>query len=256
LRFQAVTTFNRAGLDLYGRRMMESYVLGWPPEVPLVAYYEGWRGPDHAPPRVEVRDLLASSPWLAEFKRRHADRISNPAGGYRHDAVRFSHKVAALCHAASVVDADYLIWLDGDIVTHAPISLADLASLAPGRNEWIAWLRRRRMYPECGFYILNLKHPAHAATLDRFERMYREDGLFSLAEWHDSYVLQQVVAAAGVGQKSLSGRFENVGHPLVNGPLGAWLDHLKGARKQTGKSGAADMHTLREEPYWKGTRRP
>jgi hypothetical protein len=252
MRFHAVTTFNRAGLELYGRRMMETFVTHWPAEVGLTAYAEGW-SPAEAPNGVTVLSLLASSPWLGDFKTRHADRAAaDAARGYRFDAVRFSHKVAALCHAAANADAQYLIWLDGDIVTHSPILLMDLRELAPGKDEWIAWLRRRRMYPECGFYIIDLDHPLHADTLGRFERMYTEDLLYKLPEWHDSFVLQEVVKEAGVGQKSLSGRFENAGHPLINGPLGAWFDHLKGARKTKGRSLATDMVTQRTEDYWKG----
>lgn len=252
MRFQAVTTFNRSGLELYGHRMMETFVANWPSEVPLIAYAEGW-SPADAPPKVEVRNLLASSTWLGDFKTRHADRASaDAARGFRYDAVRFSHKVAALLHAASHTDDDFLIWIDGDIVTHSPITADDLAGLAPGRNEWISWLRRRRMYPECGFYIINLLHDRNAEILERFWRMYAHDELFNLSEWHDSYILEQVVAQAGAPSKSLSGRYENTGHPLINGPLGAWFDHLKGARKVRGKSPASDMIAQRTEPYWKG----
>ena len=31
------------------------------------------------------------------------------------------------------------------------------------------------------------------------------------------------------------------GHPLINGPLGKWIDHMKGGRKDTGKSQKKDI---------------
>ncbi len=41
------------------------------------------------------------------------------------------------------------------------------------------------------------------------------------------------------------------GHPLINGPWGAYLDHLKGGRKSEGKSRATDLVVDRTEEYWK-----
>jgi hypothetical protein len=41
------------------------------------------------------------------------------------------------------------------------------------------------------------------------------------------------------------------GHPLINGPLGQWIDHMKGGRKKTGKSNVAkDLMGDRKEAYW------
>lgn len=238
MKFLAVSTFNTHGLDLYGRRMMESFRRHWPESVELRVYSEGWHG---------GIDLPTASGWLAAFKARHAHRRFRD---FRWDAVRFAHKVAALCHAAQNTDADVLIWLDGDIYTHSDVTVADLERLAPAGNEWIAWLDRASMYPECGFYMLNCRHPRHVEMIERFEAMYSEDDLFALAEFHDSYVLQEVVKAAGVGTKSLSGSGRATSHPLVNGPVGAFCDHLKGHRKVEGRSRAGDLRTARKEAYW------
>lgn len=245
MRFEAVSTFNAGGLGLYGRRMMESFHRHWPGEVGLTVYAEGWSDSSHL---CRVEDLEAVSPWLREFKRRHHHRRFRD---YRWDAVKFAHKAAALCHAAKRSGADVLIWLDGDIFTHSRVSLDDLARLAPAGHEWIAWLDRDRMHPECGFYMLNCRHPRHAAMIDAFEAMYAQDRLFALREWHDSYVLQQVVAQAGIGAKSLSGAGRKTTHPLINGPLGAHFDHLKGGRKAQGKSRPADLRVVRTEGYWR-----
>lgn len=244
MHFLAVSTFNAAGLAKYGRRMMDSFHRHWPDTVPLRVYSEGWH---HQGPEAYVTDLLEASPWLAGFKARHADRHVD---GYRWDAVRFSHKVAALCHAAATSSADVLIWLDGDIVTHSPISEDDLADLAPKDGEWIAWLDRARKYPECGFYMLNCRHSRHKAMMESLEGMYRDDRLFSLKEWHDSFVLQDVVERTRIGTKSLSGEGRTTAHPLVNSPMAQWFDHLKGKRKDLGKSLPEDIVLPRSEAYW------
>jgi hypothetical protein len=40
-------------------------------------------------------------------------------------------------------------------------------------------------------------------------------------------------------------------HPAINGPLGAFLDHMKGPRKSEGRSRPGDLKMKREEGYWK-----
>ncbi|KEC73153.1 hypothetical protein RLPCCGM1_c1269 [Rhizobium leguminosarum bv. phaseoli CCGM1] len=259
--FAAISTFNRAGLDLYGRRMVESFCQAWPRDVSMRLYSEGWDADDllaHCRPlpaslsrladeTCEIVHLASASPWLDAFKARNRNR---PFRDFRWDAVRFSHKVAAVCHAARTVDADVLIWLDGDIFTHAPVTIADLEGLAPDGDEWISWLDRASMYPECGFYMLNLRHEKHLEYISAFDRMYSSDALYGLNEYHDSHVLQVVVEIERAAAKSLSGEGRTASHPLVNGPLGQWFDHLKGNRKREGRSPARDLKVPRQEGYW------
>jgi hypothetical protein len=243
-KYHAVSTFNAQGLDLYGRDLITSFQMHWPHRVDLTIYSEGWDGEVTG---ATVLDLEQSSPWLHDFKYRNRKPRKN---GFRYEAVRFAHKVAALCHLARNTDADVIIWLDGDIVTHADVSIDDLDGLAPHGNEWIAWLYRKAMYPECGFYMLNARHERHAEMIAAFERMYVEDRLFDLSQWHDSYVLQEVVKRAGVGWKNLSGAGGTTTHPLVNGPLGQWFDHKKGNRKKIGRTPKKDLRVKRKESYW------
>ncbi|TBA16096.1 hypothetical protein [Rhizobium ruizarguesonis] len=244
-RFAAISTFNRAGLELYGRRMVRSFNVHWPQEVILRLYAEGWNALDFF--ETGIVDLSSASPWLDAFKARNRYRRFRD---FHWDAVRFSHKVAAVCHAARTIDADVLIWLDGDILTHAPVTIADLDALAPVGDEWISWLDRASMYPECGFYMINRRHENHLRLIAAFEDMYVDDALYGLAEYHDSYVLQQVVEREGAVAKSLSGAGRATTHPLINGPLGRWFDHLKGSRKREGRSRPSDLKAPRREGYW------
>lgn len=260
--FAAISTFNLGGLQVYGRRMVESFCWRWPREVTLHLYSEGW-GADEllaysqplpaalsrlAAETCVIGDLAPASSWLSDFKTRHQGRTFRD---FRWDAVRFSHKVAAVCHAARTIDADVMIWLDGDIFTHSDVALDDLDGLRPRDGEWISWLYRKSMYPECGFYMLDLKHPRHEEMIATLEAMYAQDLLFGLSEYHDSYVLQHVVEASRIAWRSLSGVGGVTTHPLINGPLGQWFDHLKGNRKRLGRSKASDLKVARTEGYWR-----
>jgi hypothetical protein len=247
--FLSITTFHPFGLNLYGERMMKAYHRHWPAEVPLRIYSEGWDKKAHE--WLEPFNVLPieSSDWLAAFKYRHAHRDTKD---YRMDAVRFSHKIAALLLADQHMSARYLIWIDGDTFTHSPVTLDVLKRWIPTRGAWVSWLDRRNKYPECGFYIIDREHPRHGEMMQRLRNMYADDRLFALKEWHDSYVLQQVVEQAGVGATSLSGPVGyRTGHPFVNGPLGAYMDHMKGKRKQKGRSHRSDLHVRRDEAYWR-----
>lgn len=244
MKFLAVTTFHQKGLEEYGRRMATSFDDHWSRDVELRIYSEGWK---ELFPFATVIDLEESSDWLVEFKRRHAGLKTD---NFRMDVVRFSHKVAALLQADQTTDARYLLWIDADTVTHSDISMEELFRLAP-RGEWISWLDRQRAYPECGFYIIDRQHHRHVEMMKRFRDMYANDLFRREREWHDSYLLQQCVLQAGVTTKSISGDGYKTHHPFINGPLGRWMDHMKGRRKEKGRSHGIDLKVARDEEYWK-----
>ncbi len=249
MKFLAVSTFNKEGFDKYGRNMINSFQRHWPDEVGLRVYKEGWELPAEMGSICLTPDLLTSSDWLSQFKARHAHRDTSD---YRMDAVRFAHKVAALIAADEHCSARWLVWIDGDTFTHSPIRMSDLLDLAPKDGEWIAWLDRRKVYPECGFYIIDREHPRHGELMLALRCMYDGDLLFREKEWHDSYILQQVVERSGVRTKSLSGDVgRRTAHPFVNGPLGQWMDHMKGKRKEKGRSLRSDLVVTRRERYWR-----
>jgi hypothetical protein len=242
VKVQAITTFNRSGLEEYGRNMTASWKEYC--DIPLRVYSEGW----DEPLTDDIVDLHSVSLWLADFKRRNANLAT--AKNIKYQAVRFSHKVAAVCDAAQD-DIDYLIWVDGDVVAHAKFGEEQLEGLLPIGDEWVAWLDRGKFFPECGFYILNCNHPKHEFCMGCYEALYTQDILLKLPGWTDCHALEFVVEHTGVKAKSLSGPIETH-HPLINGPLGQWFDHLKGKRKSSGKSDKMDLKVERTEPYWVG----
>lgn len=248
--YEAVTTFSEIGRKEYGQRMVESFHKHWPSDVPLTVYSEN------------AANCRALPEWLHAFKGRHKD--ARPAHGlnragrfhgqynYRFDAVRFAHKTAAVIDAAERSTADILIWVDADTVTHSPVAHTLLRDLAPAKGTVISWLWRSKTYPECGFYMLNLKHPDTAHLIAQWKGLYESDALFHLPEWHDSYVLKELVRTLKCSWSSISGDAAATSHPFVNGPLGAVMDHMKGARKQVGHSKRSDLLAPRDEAYWKG----
>lgn len=255
-RFQVVTTFSAKGFADYGRRMLKSVEWHWPQDVPLIVYREGFDLPQGS--RAIGRDLDAIH-WLAEFKGRHRNNSAAHGKGrtgpydFRHDAVRFAHKTAAVIHAGELAlnanAADCLIWMDGDTLAHADMTQDVLESFMP-EDKAIAWLWRTKSYPECGFYILNLRHPGVAGLLTTWRTAYETDGVFALRETHDSFVLQQMVERLGLQWHSLSGGQEDWHHPAASGPLANWIDHMKGDRKRAGRTPKSEARGRHTSGYW------
>jgi hypothetical protein len=100
---------------------------------------------------------------------------------------------------------------------------------------------------------MNLDSPATKLFLNKFQQSYddAENGIFKLDEWHDSFVFDSVRRGSTLVESDWSSHLiTGEGHPLINSAWGAWLDHLKGARKNTGRSSASDLKVPRTEAYW------
>lgn len=229
--FEAVTTFNFAGYETYGLRMVKTFKAFWPRLCPLRIYSEDRMFLDTM---YDGAEKLPSPLWLDAFKRRNGnDRAGgwrNASYDFRFDAVKFAHKSAAMIDALEHSCADVLIWLDGDIVTHAHVSHDFLETLID-EHALISWLNRDRLYPETGFFAVNLRHPMATRLAAIWRAFYETDSLFELQQWHDAYVLQKIVERLGAPTRSLSGFARSTSHPLARGPLAVLFDHLKGSRK-------------------------
>lgn len=231
LTFDAVTTYATRHWDLHARRCVETFREFWG---------------DTSLRQFTDEELEEWSDWLYEFKQRHRHR---PTDNYKFDAVRFAHKVAALELAFRIGQSDVLVWIDADCVTHAPVDSEWLASLLGDAD--FAYLKRAKREPETGFMLIR-RNQEGADFVSALVSLYRTDDLFQMKEWHDAWVIGELVRLTGVRAASLSGEAENTAHPLVNGPLGSRLDHLKGKRKQLGRSKPSDLKIQRREAYWNG----
>jgi hypothetical protein len=266
MKFAVVTTFNQSGYESYGRRMIETFLANWPSEVDLWVYAENCVVPFNAP-NLHVLDLNSSCPELVAFKARWADdpkangdvsmdpvrSLRKDAGkGFKWDAIRFSHKVYSIFHCAQNINADTLLWMDADVVCHSPISIDSILALCPA-NKDLCYLGRQNNFSECGLYAMNLQSAAIRLFLTRFQDLYdnADSGIFTLDEWHDSFVFDHARQTLKLRELNWSENLiKGEGHPLINSAWGAWLDHLKGARKSLGKSKAKDLKINRIEGYW------
>ena len=263
MKHTVITTFNADGYAKYGQRMIQTFLQNWP--VDLVVYAEGCDVTETAP-NLLVRDIAVVTE-LTAFKQQWAgvpratgDVSADPirsqrkdAGkGFKWDAVRFAHKVYSIFHCAKHTDTDWLIWMDADTVCHSPITQEDLERLCPETSD-LCFLGRRGKYTECGLYAMNLCRPCIRDFLTKFQKYYdeAEQGIFTLDEWHDSFVFDAIRRQTSLYELDWSSHLiTGEGHPLINSEWGAYLDHLKGARKDMGRSKQVDLKVQRTEAYW------
>jgi len=267
-----VSTFHKPVLDLYGQRFVDSFSKNIDQQIKLYLYAEDCV-PVTNDPRIHIMDHHATLPKLVEFKNKwkndpkangippadiKARRPRDWHKEFKWNAVRFANKVYAVFDAAQRCETDWLIWLDADTYVHSSALYMDLQRFTPKR-AWMSYLGRGKKWPECGFYGINLKTDAGQDFLKEFERVYEdaENGIFKMEEWHDSFVFEEVrkVIQAKhhtVPFHNISGSLVNgEGHPMINSDLGKYFDHLKGDRKQVGKSNKPrDLRVTRNESYW------
>jgi hypothetical protein len=275
-----VTTFHPEGYSVYGKRFLESFAARVDQRIKLIVYAEDVKPENPDPTRIEILDQESALPKLVAFKerwkndpkangippdaiKRRRPRDWNKA--FKWDAIRFANKTYAVFDAAERTGKDWLVWMDADTFVHSDWSYEEFIKLLPS-TSWITYVGRGKgsqTWPECGFYGMNLNDHVCKDFLSEFERYYEDadDGIFKLEEWHDSFVFGTILnqmkrTAPNVLDYSAEmylreARTGGGGHPLINGPLGKWIDHMKGGRKKDGKSKRSDIMVNRTEAYWR-----
>lgn len=219
-----VTTFSPKGYEVYGRRMIESFVESWPKEARLHIYYEGEK-PADASAQVEWISLDDDADRRA-FMAAHKDR-EDVIGDYRFRIVRYCHKVFAQTAAPR---EDYLIWLDGDTITTNHVSLEFLNTVLPPADKVASYLARPyHRHTETGFIAYNMK-AGGSEFLDELRRLYTSGEIKNLPEWHDCMAFD----AARRKFERKGYRFHNLCpgafglNVFEQSPLSKFLKHNKG----------------------------
>lgn len=263
MKYTVITTFNSQGYKQYGQRMIQTFLATWPAEVELIVYAEDCSVAESADNLIvrdlnQVADLVAFKDQWRGVPKANGDVSEDPVRsrrrdsgkGFKWDAVRFAHKVYSVFDAAKTSLSDYLIWMDADMVCHSSITTERLDELCTAD---LCYLGRQGKYSECGLYAMNLHSNDIRKFLQLFQDYYdsAETGIFTLAEWHDSFVFDAVRQIVPVNSRDWSSHLiTGEGHPLINSEWGTYLDHLKGSRKTHGRSHLKDLITQRSESYW------
>lgn len=246
-----VTSFNEAGYKRYGREFVETFVRYWPRNVRLTVYYEG-----------DNFDFVPGVSWhpieevahLAEYMASLRFPIMHGIAGDKYDInfdARMGRKAFIEMHALRKYGGK-VFWIDADVVTFAHVPPTFLDDMLPdnalncylGRDGWY--------YTESGFIGFNAAHPWASRFAKNYLHVFITGVIFTQPGWHDCFGFDAVRQIMGNGPE-----FVNLAaalpygtmHPFVNSILGSYMDHRKGARKES-RSTEKDLVVERSESYW------
>lgn len=257
-KFEVITSMNQSYYEKIGIEMLVSFIEKWPTDIKLRIYHEDDLEKVFSK-RFEYYNLFEVEPDLKAFVERHKDRPDQQNQLELHyGAVRFSYKTFSILHACQHSPAQYVIWLDADTKTYTYMDPEFLDSLV-SPDKYLTYLGRENNYSECGFVIYNRAHPGHNAFQTAWRHLYESDEVFKLDQWHDSYVFDQVRKTYEknniIENINLSPWGKDYDHVFINSKLGEYMDHMKGPRKEEGKSRESDLFS--KEPksnsynnYW------
>jgi len=235
-----LTSFSPEGYELYGRKMLQTFVENWPCKI--IVYYESL--PDFEHEKVIYKPL--SEVFGFKAFQSYCDRNEVFKGmtirgyDYNFDAKRFSFKVFAQFDALKN-NKGKVIWLDGDTYTTKPVTEDWVDDLFDGCA--LSYLGREGFHCESGFVGFDTSHPDFGGLFERYENVYRRGHIFKLRRWHDCEALDWAISQSGIKVNNLSEFFKIPDRKMTledlevfsKSKLGECMVHLKGSRK-IGKS--------------------
>jgi hypothetical protein len=233
-----VTSFSPDGERFYGRRMVKSFAKYWPKKFPLVVYADTPTMFARADVRL-TSDITGWPELRASWQRdpavhgcpHEAYPERDKAYSFIWDAARFAVKPFVMCDAAERMGTGILTWLDGDTVTTYPVE-ADFTERLLGEAD-VAYLGRRRLYPETGY--LGFRLPEALPILRWCREAYLTGSFRALTTgWTDCHVFEAALKAVpNVTARNLtSGVKTEDSHIWAHSPLAPYMEHLKGRRRK------------------------
>ena len=229
-----VTTFSKDGYELYGHRMIETWLKYWPTDFKLQVYTEGYALTEIDPRLISI-DLETTCPDIVIFKNNSLKMVEqNPnEKRFKHKifkTVKWCHKVYAMKHALSVND-DYLVFLDGDTYTTQAIA-GNIPKLLVGNDLFAVHFENlpNGLHFETGLIVFNLTHDQTAWLRDILTTAYDSLDIYTMKKTWDGYWFAHLYEKYKLPVCNLAKERTGVfGNPLIHRAL----VHDVGSRKYT-----------------------
>ncbi len=219
---KVVTTFSIDGYELYGKRMVRSWLQYWPSNYQLTVYTEGFKLEEKDPRLTEI-DINEACPELQVFKDKSLQLIdpNNKKTKSRiAKAIRWSHKIYAMSHALNQ-DCDYLIFLDGDTYTKNDVPDGFARKIVKDHLFAVHFEFIQRMtHFETGLIVFNKKHHQMALFKEKLQEGYDTLEIHKLPKPWDGFWFAHLYAKLQLDVLDLSKNNKGVfGHPTVRNVL-------------------------------------
>lgn len=238
---EIITSFDQRYYDLIGKDCVSSFLENWHDQFQLTCYVEGFALPQH----VRIQQIDFDSQVDPEYHVLQQDTA------YGVQVKKFSKKAFAFVHAMYHSTADWILWLDADVITtkSVPARLIydcmrdeDLSmymgvtyttdkSGRPG-----SWL-----VPETGVFAINKGHDKFETFRNEYRRRYVERDHADLRRFYDNDVFGAAINVADAPVYDLcKGFVKPYKTPLPHTVLGEYLTHYK-AKHSKAEYQAADQ---------------
>lgn len=225
---EIITSMNQRYFDLIGKDCVDSFLKYWPPSFNLTVYVEEMALADND--RIKQ---ISFSKLEKDYTAFQEDPNCNQS------EKKFAKKAYAIMHAMNNSKADWIIWVDADVLSTDYIpanlwtALLDYQHLSlymgvtytsDKSGNLGCWL-----VPETGIFAINTKHPGFDTLRNEYCRRYRERDRSGLRRFYDNDVLGVAVqAVTGATHRDLCAGFEKpYKTPLPHTVLGQYLLHYK-----------------------------
>lgn len=168
-----ITSFNADYYNRIGYACVSSWLANWPQDLTLTCYVEDCQLQQH--PRIRQVPFTELPATYHEFQ----------AGQHHQQEKKFAKKAWTVIHALASSQADWVIWIDSDVITTQPMTTDMISWITPADRAasclgvWYDSDKRgnpgRYFVPETGLFGVNLRHRAFPSILEKYYRHYRDN---------------------------------------------------------------------------------
>jgi len=184
---EVITSFNKLYYDLIGKDCVSSFLEHWPQDLSLACYVEGFRMPKYD--RVQQIDF---SQLESDYFQYQLDT------GLNQSMKKFAKKAYSFMHAMNHSSAEWILWLDADVITtrSLPIELLqrvlrpDHLAMYMGVTYYTdkGGLPGTWLVPETGIFAVNTQHEDFVTFREEYCRRYRDRDHADLRRFYDNDV--------------------------------------------------------------------
>jgi len=226
---QVITSFNQLYYDLIGKDSVSSFLEHWPAELSLTCYVEGFRMP--AQDRVQQIDF---SQLESDYFQYQLDT------GLNHSMKKFAKKAYSFMHAMNHSTAEWIVWLDADVITTQSLPIELLQRVL--RPDHLAMymgvtyvtdksgkISGTWLIPETGIFAVNTRHEDFVTFRTEYCRRYHHRDQTGLRRYYDNDVFGAALASVpNAAVLDLCAGFKkSYKTPLRHTVLGDHLIHYK-----------------------------
>lgn len=235
MKIAVVTTMPDNAWEIYGKKMLKSFVSFWPAEIPICVQLDSDTLTQQVNKWLRPQDGLAVG-WDAD----HAAFVTRNQGkddptDYRKQPVRFCHKVFAIKRALNAVEKQkaldsqfaprYLIWMDADVITTRQVTMEEIKECLPKEGDAVSYLGRTQWpHSECGWLAFDLEKNG-GEIINLLTNAYTTDAVLTMQQQDDSWVFDQV--SKPFVKTNLSPKAKGL-EAWPASPLIKWSQHYKG----------------------------